>query len=175
MSDSLNLCFLKSDVSKSLRSLIKKSDCEQMAQVDHQKWATMRDLLISLTKKIWIKSCFLYVLKKCFNEWFAQSLFFKERCERIAQVAHEKRVTVSKWPRLLTKNKHPERFALLTHQKWAIVSESPRSITKNERMSKSLVLLTELLIRSFLHKKKAICSENRWANSQPRIFGNWPP
>ena len=34
-------------------------------------------------------------------------------------------------------------------------------------MSESLIYLSELLIRSFLGKKWAIRSENRWANSQP--------
>ena len=42
-----------------------------------------------------------------------------------------------------------------------------RSLTKNEQMSESLNFLSESLIRSFFHKKRAICSENRWANSQP--------
>ena len=68
---------------------------------------------------------------------------FNERCERIAQVAH---------------------------QKWATMSNSLRSLTKNERMSKSLVFLSESLIRSFFRKKQAICSENQWANSQPWLF-----
>ena len=47
------------------------------------------------------------------------------------------------------------------------VSESLRSLTKNERMSESLIFLSELLIRSFLDKKRAIRSETKWANSQP--------
>ena len=39
------------------------------------------------------------------------------------------------------------------------VSESLRSLTKNERMSELLIFLRESLIRSFLDKKQAICSE----------------
>ena len=39
------------------------------------------------------------------------------------------------------------------------VSELLRSLTKNERMSKSLIFLSELLIRSFFRLKQAIRSE----------------
>ena len=39
------------------------------------------------------------------------------------------------------------------------VSELLRSLTKNERMSKSLIFLGELLIRSFFRLKQAIRSE----------------
>ena len=54
-----------------------------------------------------------------------------------------------------------ERIDQITHQK------SLRSFTKNEQMSKLLVFLSESLIWSFFCKKRAICSENQWANSQP--------
>ena len=61
------------------------------------------------------------------------------------------------------------------------VSEPLRLLSKNEQpwvirsgpspeMSESLVFLSELLIRSFLGKKWAIRSENRWANSQPWFY-----
>ena len=45
MSDSLIPSFLVSDVSKSLRSLTKNERCERIAQVTHQNWATMSELL----------------------------------------------------------------------------------------------------------------------------------
>ena len=64
-----------------------------------------------------------------------------------------------------------EGFAHIAQRKWAIVSESLRSLTKNEQMSESLIFLSELLICSFLGKKWAIRSENRWANSQ---LWKWP-
>ena len=60
--------FLMSDVSASLRSLTKNEPCERIAQVAHQKWATMSNLLRSLMKnewmsnslkKLWLKSYFL--------------------------------------------------------------------------------------------------------------------
>ena len=38
------------DVSASLRSLTKNERCERIAQVAHQKWASMSDSLRSLTK-----------------------------------------------------------------------------------------------------------------------------
>ena len=50
MSDSLIPSFLVSDVSKLLRFLTKNERCEQMAQAAHQKWATMSELISSLTK-----------------------------------------------------------------------------------------------------------------------------
>ena len=50
------------------------------------------------------------------------------------------------------------------------VSEWLRSLTKNERMSESLVFLSKSFICSFFRKKRAIRSENRWANSQPCFF-----
>ena len=49
-----------------------------------------------------------------------------------------------------------ERIAQVAHQTWA-----------NERIAR---FFSELLIRSFLGKKRPIRSENRWANSQPCIF-----
>ena len=77
---------------------------------------------------------------------------------------------VSKSLRSLTKNERP----------WAICSGgSGRSeemsdheriaqvAYQNEQMSESLVFLSQSLMRSFLGKKLAIRSENRWAKSQP--------
>ena len=64
-----------------------------------------------------------------------------------------------------------ERFAQVDQRKWAIVSKSLRSLTKNERMSESLIFLSELLICSFLGKKRVIRSENQRANSQPCMRG----
>ena len=74
---------------------------------------------------------------------------------------------VSESLRLLTKNEQCEQIAQVTHQKWVTISDSFRLLTKNERMSKSLVFLSELLIQLFFIKKRAIRSENQWANSQP--------
>ena len=80
----------------------------------------------------------------------------------------------------LKSNERCERIAHFAHQKWAIcsgcseemsdVSELLISLTKNERMSESLIFLSESLIRSFFDKKRAICSEIKWSNSQPCIF-----
>ena len=54
-----------------------------------------------------------------------------------------------------------ERFAQIAQDKWATVSESLRSLKTNERSWAN---------RSFLGKKRAIRSENLWANSQPCIL-----
>ena len=51
------------------------------------------------------------------------------------------------------KMRNHERFAQVAHQNWA-----------NEQIA---CFLSESLIRSFFRKRRAICSENRWANSQP--------
>ena len=75
---------------------------------------------------------------------------------------------VSKSLRLLSKMSIHERFAKVAQRKWAIVSELLRSLTKNERMSESFIFLCAN--RSFAHfwaKKRAIRSENWWANFQP--------
>ena len=50
MSNSLIPSFLMSDVSESLRWLTKNERCERIAQVPHQNWATMSNLLRLLTK-----------------------------------------------------------------------------------------------------------------------------
>ena len=86
MSDSLIPSFLVCDVSESLRSFIKKwamwanrsgcsskmSNHERFAQVAHQKWATMRESLRSLTKNermreslvFWENPSFAHFLQK---------------------------------------------------------------------------------------------------------------
>ena len=71
---------------------------------------------------------------------------------------------VSKLLRLLTKNERCEQIAQVTHQKWATMSHLPRLLTKNERIT---LLCSKSLICSFFRKKRAIRSENWWANSQP--------
>ena len=58
-----------------------------------------------------------------------------------------------------------ESLRLLT--KISDVSKSLRLLTKNEQMNKSLVFMSKWLIRSFFCKKRASCSVNLWANSQP--------
>ena len=81
---------------------------------------------------------------------------------------------VSESLRSLTKNERPiAQVAHIAQRKWAIMSKSLRSLTKNERMSESLIFLSELLIRSFLGKKRAIRLEIRWTNSQPGFFYYW--
>ena len=78
---------------------------------------------------------------------------------------------VSKSLRALTKNERCEPIAQVAHQKWATMSDSLRSLTKNERpwMNRSgcSPKMSEWANHSFFCKKRAIRSENRWANSQP--------
>ena len=74
---------------------------------------------------------------------------------------------VSESLRLLTKN---EPFAQVVHQKWATISQWFRSLTKNERIARFFEQIAHSLI--FL-QKQVICSENRWANSQPCFFSSF--
>ena len=53
-------------------------------------------------------------------------------------------------------------LAQVAHQKWVTMSELLRLLTKDEQMSELLVLLSKPLIRSFFRKKLVIRSENRW-------------
>ena len=90
------------------------------------------------------------------NERIAHSLFFGERCEWIAQVAHPKWAMWANRSDRSPKMSNNERFAYIAQRKWVIMRELLRSLTKNERMSESLIFLRESLIRSFLGKKQAI-------------------
>ena len=68
---------------------------------------------------------------------------------------------------LLNKNERPWAIPSSRSEEMSDVSESLILLTKNERMSESLILLRESLIRSFLDKKQVIRLEIKWANSQP--------
>ena len=92
-----------------------------------------------------------FILK---NELFAHSLIFGERCERIAQVAHQKWAmwaNRSGWSPNMSVH---ERFSQVAHQKWVTMSESRRLLTNNEQMSELLVFLSKTIIRSFFRKNE---------------------
>ena len=86
MSNSLIPSFLISDVSESLRSLTIIEQCEQIAQVAHQKWATMSDSLRSLTNNEQIRESLVFVQQIahsliicsffCKKKWFPTQLVF---------------------------------------------------------------------------------------------------
>ena len=121
-------------------------------------------------KTIWLKKskifflvCFILVF--LFKKWVIRSfpLFWWAMWANLSGRS-PKMSDVSKSLRLLTKDERP----------WAIhsgrspkMSESLRLLTKKKRTSELLVFFSELLIRSFFRKNRAIRSENRWANSQP--------
>ena len=73
----------------------------------------------------------------------------------------------------LTKNEWPWAIRSGRSEEMSDVSESLISLTKNEGMSKSLIFLSESLIRSFLDKKQSIRSEIKWAYSQPWSFPSY--
>ena len=89
---------------------------------------------------------------------FAHSLLRSNRsnqmsdCERIAQVAHVKRATVSESLSSLMTNEHS----------WVICLGRSRKMSKWANRS---FFLSESLIRSFAHKKRAIRSKFCWLKS----------
>ena len=119
------------------------SDCERFAQIAQDKWVTVSKSLRSLMSKErpWEN--------RTKNEWFAYKNltnivffgrfivrffyraicsfpFFNERCEQMAQVAHQKWMmwatcseTMSKWLRSLTKNERMSESLMVAHKKWA--------------------------------------------------------
>ena len=105
------------------------SDRDRFAQVTHDKWANERFAQQNLTKIIFFDTCFVRLKK---SDSLIPLFLMSD---------------VSKSLRSLTKNERCERIAQVAHQKWATMSDSLRSLI-------------------FL-QKRAICSENRWANSQP--------
>ena len=165
------------------------SNRKQIAQVAQDKWATISDLLRSLMineqmsdllKKCWLKKSKILFFSMFYiqffywkNERIAHFLFFGERCEWIAQVAHQKWAMWANRSGCSPKMSDPERFAQVAQSKWAIVRESLRSLTKNEWMSELLVFLSKLLICSFLGKKQAICLKNRWKKQPKWRFKSW--
>ena len=136
---------------------------EQIAQVAQDKWATVRDSLRSII----INEQMSDALK---NFWLNKSkiLFFSMLCigflnKKMSDLLIPSFLVsdVSESLRSLTKNERCEQIAQVAHQKWATIKFAQVS------QSESLVFLSELLICYFLGKKRAIHSENQWANSQP--------
>ena len=158
------------------------SHYEQIAQVAHDKWAIMsnslRLLMINeqmsdLLKNCWLKKSKLLIFTLFYivffgskNEWFAHSLIFGERCERIAQVAHQKWEMWANCSVHSPKMSDHERFAQVAHHKWATMSESLRSLTRNEQMSELLVLMSESLICPFFLQKTS--------NLLRKLMSNFP-
>ena len=114
------------------------SDCERIAQVAQVKRATVSKSLRSLMinerslKKIWLKSCFLYVKN------------IKNRAIRSFHLFYWAMWANCSGPS--PKMSNHERFAHVAHQKRATKSKSLRSLTKNERIT--------CFFRSFFRKNK---------------------
>ena len=92
-------CMLKKKIDRFAHFLFFNEWCEQIAQVAHQKWATMSDLLRLLTKNeqiAWLGICSLvfwanhsfFAKKWVNNEQMSNSLIFGERPEGFAHTAH---------------------------------------------------------------------------------------
>ena len=71
MSKSLISSCLVTDVSESLRLLTKNERCERLAQVTHQKWATMSDSLRSSEEMSDHERIAQVANQKRANEWIA--------------------------------------------------------------------------------------------------------
>ena len=90
MSNLLIPSFLVSDVSESLRSLTKNERCEQIAQVAHQKWATISKSLRSLTKNEWMSKSLVFWVNCSFANFFAKNeLFAQKTVEQIPSAAYQ--------------------------------------------------------------------------------------
>ena len=149
------------------------------AQIAQIKWVTVSHLLRLLRTNEWLyvnrsgRSCqksdsvrLLMINERIsklfvFTEQIANSLFCLQKNKRFA-------------PNFLTKIIFLVHFfctsnSLIPAFLMSDVSESLSSLTKNEQMSELLVFFSKLLIRSFFCKKRAIRSENWWANSQPWV------
>ena len=70
MSDLFIPFFLMSAVSESLRSLTKNERFKQIAQVTHQKWATMSESLRLLTKNEWMSELPVFLSKSLIRSFF---------------------------------------------------------------------------------------------------------
>ena len=73
--------FLVSYVSELLRSLTKNEGCEQIAQVSHQKWATMSNSLRSLTKNEQMSESLVFWANRSFAHFFAKNKRFAQRTD----------------------------------------------------------------------------------------------
>ena len=169
----------RATVSKLLRSLMTKE--QPWVILSGGSWyikEQMSELLIFLrqshihsfahknerfAEKIWFKSYFLVRFLYVFCK------FFKNTSDSL--ILSFLMSDVSELLRSLTKNEWCEQIAQVAHQKLATMSKPLRWLTKNERISVLHVFLSESLICSFFRKKRAIRSENRWANYQPWEMG----
>ena len=81
MSISFIPSFLMSDVSKSLRLLTKNERCERIAQVAHQKWATMSESLRSLTKNERMSKSLIFLSKSLIRSFFEKKEQFTQKTD----------------------------------------------------------------------------------------------
>ena len=131
----------------------------------------LRSLMINeqIACFFWANSSFALLLTK--NEWFAfknmtKIVYFDTLFKKTSNLLIPSFLmsNVSKSLRLLTKNEWCERIAQVDHQKWVTMSELLTKMIKWVNRS-FLEQIAHLLI---ILQKRAIHSENRWANSQPR-------
>ena len=130
----------------------------------------MRDSLTSLTKKEKRRKKIL--LKKWANCAFPL-FWWVTLSKSLRSLRGNERLWANRsgCSRQMSNHERFAQVAQVAQRKWAIMSESLRSLTKNERMNESLIFFSELLICSFLDKKRAIRSEIKRANSQPCEMG----
>ena len=133
----------------------KMSNCERFAQIAQDKWATVSESLrlLKTNERPWAfrtgRSEEMRNLLKNFKSCF--TMFYL----RLKKKNSKKCVKRS--------------FSLISSFLVSDVSESLILLTKNEQMSESHIFLSKSLICSFLNKKRAICSDIKWANSQPSL------
>ena len=130
------------------------SDCERIAQVAHDKWATVSDSLMSLTKNEQMSDLLNNIWQKKSKIFFFPMFYIRFYIFKSERFPH----------------------SLFLWGMWAHCSGcSPKMSEWANRSGRSpkmsewayLYFFSKSLIRSFFRKKRAIRSENRWANFQP--------
>ena len=130
ISESLIPPFFVSDVSESLRLLTKN---ERIAQVTHQKWETMSDLLTLLrgNERWWAnRSGHSLKMSKWVNHWFFwANRSFAHFGQKTSDLL---RKSMIEFPALLIFSERPEQFAHIAHFWW--VSFAFRSYRSPKKM-----------------------------------------
>ena len=104
------------------------SDCDRIAQVAHEKWANVSDLLRSLrtNERQIARFCSKWFILSFAHKIIRKKLYF---CTLFTVFYKFKKKTKN----LLIPSEQSERIAQVAQDKWATMSDSLRSLRRNER------------------------------------------
>ena len=128
--------FLMSNVSKSLRLLTKNEWCERIAQVDHQKWVTMSELLTKMIK--WVNRSFL--------EQIAHLLIILQK------TSNSLRKPMSKFP-TQEKSQHHTQTIIASGQALILADHSQTTAEESASHTDHHRLMTSITIRRITHSQ----------------------